>query len=226
MLKICARFGDDYWLERDRDGGFPHDFHRRSPRPAGSASPCRRIRRPGLGITEAAVMMQAIAESGAGFSGASARAHEHLRPQPGGGVRHGGAEAAHAAAADRRQGEGLLRRHRAQRRPQHDQLKTQAVRSGDGYVVHGQKIWISTAQVAEQVLLLARTTPLEEVKKRTRALPLLHRPRPQPRRGARDRQDGPQGRRLQPAVLRRPAGARWRTASARKARASSTSCTA
>ena len=88
------------------------------------------------------------------------------------------------------------------------QLKTRAVRHGNGYAVHGQKIWISTAQVADRVLLLARTTPLEEVKKRTEGLSaVLHRPRPQIRRGARDRQDGPQGGRLQPAVLRRPAGA-------------------
>ena len=71
--QICARFGDDYWLAKDRDGGFPHDFHRAfaddgwlgvcMPEDYGGA---------GLGITEAALMMQAIAESGAGLSGASA----------------------------------------------------------------------------------------------------------------------------------------------------------
>ena len=43
------------------------------------------------------------------------------------------------------------------------QLKTKAVRDGDRYVVNGQKIWISTAQVADKMLMLARTTPLEEV---------------------------------------------------------------
>ena len=47
------------------------------------------------------------------------RAHEHLRAQPGRGVRHRGAEAPLPAAADRRRGEGLLRRHRARRRPRH-----------------------------------------------------------------------------------------------------------
>src|SRR5258705_4427515 len=54
------------------------------------------------------------------------------------------------------------------------QLKTRAVRSGDKYVVNGQKVWISTAQVAEKNLLLARTTPLEEVKSPTQGLSLFY----------------------------------------------------
>jgi acyl-CoA dehydrogenase len=71
--RICARFDADYWLRRDREGGFPDDFHRAFaadgwlgiciPQDYGGA---------GLGITEAAVMMQAVAQSGAGMSGASA----------------------------------------------------------------------------------------------------------------------------------------------------------
>ena len=54
------------------------------------------------------------------------------------------------------------------------QLKTRAIRQGDRYVVNGQKVWISTAQVAEKILLLARTTPLEEVKSPTRGLSLFY----------------------------------------------------
>src|ERR1700726_3869755 len=54
------------------------------------------------------------------------------------------------------------------------QLKTRAVRTGDKYIVNGQKVWISTAQVAEKILLLARTTPLEEVKKPTHGLSLFY----------------------------------------------------
>ena len=71
--KICARFGDDYWLEKDKAGGFPHDFHR-----AFAADGWLGIAMPqayggaGLGVTEATLMMQAVAESGAGLSGASA----------------------------------------------------------------------------------------------------------------------------------------------------------
>src|SRR6201985_3476398 len=54
------------------------------------------------------------------------------------------------------------------------QLKTRAVRNGDRYVVDGTKVWISTAQVADKILLLARTTPLEEVKKPTQGLSLFY----------------------------------------------------
>jgi acyl-CoA dehydrogenase len=54
------------------------------------------------------------------------------------------------------------------------QLKTRAVRQGNRYVVNGQKVWISTAQVANKILLLARTTPLEEVKRPTEGLSLFY----------------------------------------------------
>src|SRR5439155_26270680 len=53
-------------------------------------------------------------------------------------------------------------------------LKTKAVRRGNQYVVTGQKIWISTAQVANKMLILARTTPVEEVKRRTEGLSLFY----------------------------------------------------
>jgi len=73
IAKLCARFPDEYWLARDRDGGFPDDFHRALAEAGwlGIAMPPEHGG-AGLGITEAALMMQAIAESGAGFSGASA----------------------------------------------------------------------------------------------------------------------------------------------------------
>src|SRR5258708_35942507 len=73
IAKLCERFGDDYWLKKDRDGGFPGDFHQAFARDGwlGIAMP-EAYGGAGLGITEAAIMMQAIAESGAGFSGASA----------------------------------------------------------------------------------------------------------------------------------------------------------
>jgi acyl-CoA dehydrogenase len=53
-------------------------------------------------------------------------------------------------------------------------LKTRARRNGDHYVVDGQKVWISTAQVADRILLLARTTPLEDVKRSTEGLSLFY----------------------------------------------------
>ena len=73
VSRLCERFGDEYWLRKDDEGGFPHEFHR-----AMAAAGWLGIAMPeayggsGLGITEAAILMQAVAESGAGFSGASA----------------------------------------------------------------------------------------------------------------------------------------------------------
>ena len=68
-------------------------------------------------------------------------------------------------------------------------LKTRAVREGDHYVVNGQKIWISTAQVANKILLLARTTPIEEVTAPGEGLSLFYTDLDRSRdRGARDRE--------------------------------------
>src|SRR5881227_1183928 len=73
VLEHCARFPDGYWLEHDRDGVFPHDFHKSMAEAGwlGVAMP-EAVGGAGLGITEAAIIMQAVAQSGAGFSGASA----------------------------------------------------------------------------------------------------------------------------------------------------------
>ena len=73
VARLCERFGDDYWLKKDTEGGFPHEFHRAMAEGGwlGVAMP-EEYGGSGLGITEAAVVMQAVAQSGAGFSGASA----------------------------------------------------------------------------------------------------------------------------------------------------------
>src|SRR5262245_14747726 len=175
ILQLCAKFGDDYWLARDRDGDFPHDFHRALADAGwlGIAMP-EAYGGSGLGITEAAVMMQAVAESGAAFSGASAL-HMNifgLNPVVVFGSEEqkarflppliAGAEKACFAVTEPDAGLDTTR------------LKTRAIRDGNGYAIHGQKIWIYTAQVADRVLLLARTTPLEEVKKATEGLSLFY----------------------------------------------------
>ncbi|MGY4298917.1 alkylation response protein AidB-like acyl-CoA dehydrogenase [Bradyrhizobium sp. i1.4.4] len=73
IAKICEDFPDAYWLKKDHDGGFPHDFHK-ALADAGWLGICvpEAYGGSGLGITEAAIMMRTIAESGAGMSGASA----------------------------------------------------------------------------------------------------------------------------------------------------------
>ena len=160
VAKLCERFDATYWLERDRDGGFPDDFHRAIADAGwlGIAMPAEHGG-AGLGITEAALMMQTISESGAGFSGASA-VHMNifgLNPV----VVFGSAE------QKKRWLSPLIRGEQkacfAVTEPDAGlntaKLKTSARREGDHYVLRGQKIWISTAQVAAKMLILARTAP-------------------------------------------------------------------
>jgi acyl-CoA dehydrogenase len=173
--RICERFGDDYWLNKDREGGFPHELYR-ALADDGWLGICipEAYGGSGLGITEAAIMAQAISRSGAGMSGASA-VHINifgLNPV----VVFGTEEQKRRMLPPMVQGlekacfgvtepdAGLNTTH----------LKTRARRNGDHYVVDGQKVWISTAQVADRILLLARTTPLEEVKRPTEGLSLFY----------------------------------------------------
>jgi acyl-CoA dehydrogenase len=173
--KICARFNDEYWLQRDREGGFPDEFHKAMARDGwlGIAMP-EQHGGAGLGITEAALMMQAISRSGAGFSGASAvhmnifglhpvvrfgTPEQHARMLP---PLIQGRDKACFAVTEPNAGLDTLK------------LQTKAVRDGDHYVISGQKIWISTAQVASKVLLLARTTPIEQAGRSTQGLSLFY----------------------------------------------------
>src|SRR5207249_2671136 len=175
VARLCQRFGDDYWLKKDSEGGFPHEFHQAMAEAGwlGVAMP-EEYGGSGLGITEAALGMQAVAQSGAGFSGASA-VHMNifgLHPVVVFGTHEQksrwlppiicGDEIACFAVTEPDAGLNTLK------------LKTRAVHDGDHYVVSGQKIWISTAQVAHKLLLLARTTPLEEVAKATQGLSLFY----------------------------------------------------
>jgi acyl-CoA dehydrogenase len=173
--KICAGFGDDYWLKRDRDGQFPHEFHR-----ALAADGWLGICIPetyggsGLGVTDAAIMMEAITASGAGLSGASSihmnifglnpvvvfgsdeQKRRMLPPIV------AGKEKTCFAVTEPNAGLETAK------------LQTRAERRGDRYVVNGAKIWITTAQVADKMLILARTTSLEAVRKRTEGLSLFY----------------------------------------------------
>ena len=128
----------------------------------------------GLGITEAAVMMQAVAERAAACAAASAIHGPVFGLEPRGAFRHRGTEAAHDPAGHLRRGQDVLRRHRAQYRARHHQPQDRAPRSTAAIGVNGEKIWIIDAQVADKMLLLARTTPLEEVKKKTEGLTLFY----------------------------------------------------
>ncbi|HYT46804.1 MAG TPA: acyl-CoA dehydrogenase family protein [Burkholderiales bacterium] len=159
IARLCERFGDDYWLTRDREGGFPVDFHQAFARDGwlGIAMP-EAYGGAGLGISSAAVMMQAIAESGAGFSGASAvhmnifglnpvvvfgNDEQKRRMLP---PLIAGKERACFAVTEPNTGLNTKK------------ISVQAKRHAKHYLISGQKVWISTAQVAEKVLLLARAS--------------------------------------------------------------------
>jgi acyl-CoA dehydrogenase len=172
---ICARFDDEYWLAKDRAGGFPFELHQALAE-GGWLGICipEAYGGSGLGISEAAIMMQTIAASGAGMSGASA-VHMNifgLNPVVVFGTEEqktrmlppliAGREKACFAVTEPNTGLNTT------------QLKLQAKRQGDHYVLDGAKVWISSAQVAEKMLILARTTPLEEVRRPTEGLSLFY----------------------------------------------------
>ena len=167
--RLCEPFDADYWLQKDTDGGFPHDFHQALAQAGwlGIAMPPA-FGGAGLGITEAALMMHTIAATGAGLSGASA-VHMNifgLHPAVVFGTDEqkarwlppliAGQDKACFGVTEPDSGLNTLG------------LKTRAVRGvdklGDHYRVNGQKLWISSAQVANRILLLARTTPQDECK--------------------------------------------------------------
>ena len=173
--RLCAPFDDHYWFERDHDGAFPLDFVKAMADGGwlGIAMP-EAYGGAGLGITEAALMMQTIAASGACLSGASA-IHLNLFG-PNVVVKFGTEEQRQRFLPPLIRGEqracfavtepntGLDTTH----------LKTFARRDGDRYIVHGQKVWTSNAQHAHKMLLIARTTPLEETTRPIDGLTLFY----------------------------------------------------
>ena len=175
VLRLCARFDAAYWLERDRTGTFPEAFFAAmvKGRWLGIAMP-EAYGGAGLGIGEAAIMMQAVAESGAAMSGASA-IHMNifgLNPVAVFGTPEqksrmlppliAGQDRACFGVTEPDAGLNTTA------------ITTRAERRGDRYVVHGTKHWTSTAQEATRILLLTRTTPLDQVRRRTDGMTLFY----------------------------------------------------
>jgi len=175
VLQTCEPFGEDYWLAKDEDEQFPLAFHAAMAKGGwlGIAMP-QVYGGAGLGMTEATLLMQTVAQTGACMSGASAihmnifglnpivvygTEEQKQRFLPS--VIDGSVKACFGVTEPNT---GLNT----------TELKTKAQLKGDRYVVHGQKVWISTAQVADKILLLARTTPVEECKNKTLGLSLFY----------------------------------------------------
>lgn len=175
VAKICARYGDEYWLARDTDGVFPEEFVAdiaaggwlgiAMPEAHGGA---------GLGVTEAALVAQTIAQSGACLSGASSVHINLFGPMP---IVVFGTEEQKARFLPPLI-EGKDRCCFGVTEPDAglntSAISTKAEWDGSGYVVHGRKMWTSTALTATKILLLARTTPKEACKKATDGLSLFY----------------------------------------------------
>lgn len=166
VQRLCADFGDDYWLARDDDGVFPEDFCRAIADQGfmGIAMP-EEYGGAGLGITEAALMMQAISQSGAGNGGVSSVSITVFGLNPV--VRFGTEEQKQRMLPPvmRREDIACFGVTEPNTGLDTTRLKTRAVRKGDRYIVNGQKIWTSTAQVANKILLIARTADESETEK-------------------------------------------------------------
>ncbi|MCH9670600.1 MAG: acyl-CoA/acyl-ACP dehydrogenase [Gammaproteobacteria bacterium] len=164
--RLCSKFDADYWLQKDQAGEFPEEFVADVADSGwlGIAMP-EQYGGSNLGITEASLMMQAIAESGAGFSGASA---VHLNIF--------GLNPVVVFGTDAQKERMLPPLIRGQERAcfgvtepnaglDTTSIETFAERTNSGYVVNGRKMWTSTAQTANKILLLARTSPKGEGKR-------------------------------------------------------------
>ncbi|MDP2087131.1 MAG: acyl-CoA dehydrogenase family protein [Gemmobacter sp.] len=172
---VASRFDADYWLERDEDGAFPRDFHRAMadagwlgitmPEEYGGA---------GLGVTEAAVMMHEVASHGGGMAATSSVHINLFGPHPI--VVHGTPEQKATwipgliAGTDQccfgfTEPDAGLNTTR---------IKTFAEKVPGGYRVNGRKVWTSTGQVANKIMLLTRTTKYEDCKRPTDGITIFY----------------------------------------------------
>tara|TARA_Y100001960_G_scaffold330801_1_gene425901 strand:+ start:423 stop:1589 length:1167 start_codon:yes stop_codon:yes gene_type:complete len=175
VARLCAKYDDDYWLKLDRDGGFPEPFVKdiadggwlgiSLPEDVGGS---------GLGVVEATIMMQTIAQSGACFSGASAVHMNIFSPKPI--AKHGSDEQKSRMLVPLIEGKDRICFGVTEPNAGLDttKIETKAERSGNQYIINGRKIWTSVAQSATKIMLLVRTTPREDCAKPTDGMSLFY----------------------------------------------------
>jgi len=175
VQKICAAYDDEFWRKTDESGDFPEPFVAEMAAGGwlGVALP-EDVGGSGLGLTEAAVMMQAVTESGAGYSGASAIHLNIFGPMP----------LAKFGTPEQRQrhlpriisGEDKMCFGVTEPNSGLDtaSLETKAERTANGYLLNGRKIWTSGAQRANKILIIARTTPKDQTAKPHQGLSLFY----------------------------------------------------
>jgi len=166
---LCRRFGSPYWQAIDEKAGYPEDFVKALTEAGWLAALIpHEYGGGGLGIQEAAVILEEINRSGAN----SGACHAQMYIM-GTLLRHGSKEQKQRYLPKIASGELRLQSF-AVTEPttgtDTTKIQTFAVKKGDRYVVNGQKVWISRVQHSDLMLLLARTTPLPEVKKKTEGL--------------------------------------------------------
>ncbi len=175
VSRICARFGDDYWTECDTAPRFPEEFYRAMAEGGwlGISMPVE-LGGAGLGVTEAAIMMQAVARGGGGFAAAST-IHINLFG-PHAIVVHGSAEQKVRWLKPLMRGEQKACFAVTEPNAGLDttSIETFALRTNEGYVIRGRKLWTTTAQEADKILILARTTAKADCKKPTDGMTLFY----------------------------------------------------
>jgi len=171
---VCNNFADDYWLARDSDGVFPHDFHRAMAEGGwlGLTMP-EEYGGSGLGVGEAAVMMHTVAACGA-MTAASAIHINMFGPHPI--VVFGSSEQKQKWIPRLVRGEDKVCFGVTEPDVGLDttNITTFAEKVDGGYRVNGRKIWTSTAQQATRILLLARTARREEDSNPTKGISIFY----------------------------------------------------
>ena len=172
---VVTKFGDDYWLERDEDGKFPHQFHKAMADGGwlGITMP-EEYGGSGLGVTEAAIMMREVASHGGGMAAASSVHINLFGPHPI--VIKGTDEQKRRWVPRLVEGKDQV----AFGFTEPDaglnttRIKTFAEKVPGGYLVHGQKVWTSTGQIANKIMLLTRTTKYEDCRKPTDGITIFY----------------------------------------------------
>ncbi len=171
---LAGRFGDPYWRECDAEHRFPWDFYKAFAEAGwlGIAIPPE-YGGSGLGIREASILLEEVAASGAAMNGATALHLTIFGLNPV--VKHGSEELKRevlvpAAAGDLHVAFSITEPDAGSDTPS---ITTSAVRDGDHYLLRGKKVWTSKAQESSMALVLARTTPLADVTRRTDGMTLF-----------------------------------------------------
>jgi acyl-CoA dehydrogenase len=174
VRNLARKFDWGYWRELDRSGEYPHEFFNTFAANGwlGTVIPTE-YGGSGLGVTEACIVLEEICASGAGTSGASPIHFSMFPPQPI--IKYGSEEMKRRYLPKIASGEMKLAFSVTEPNVGTDtaHIQTTAVRDGDDWVINGRKVWCTNAQNADRVLILTRTTPYDQVAKKTKGMTLF-----------------------------------------------------